>query len=72
MTQKVMMTSTRYLYGTVSMRAQRPTSGRLRTSSMILPVTIEAMTPQNMSGCSVINSGPGRMPWIIIATKMSA
>src|SRR5262245_40903359 len=48
-------------------RTQIPTSGRLSTTNMRLPIHIEATTPQNRSGRSVITRGPGAMPWIIRA-----
>ena len=49
-----------------------PTSGRLSTSSIRLPIHIDATSPQNSSGRSVITCGPGAMPWIIIAPTMIA
>ena len=33
---------------------------------------MEAITPQKRFGCSWSRSGPGRMPWIIKATKIMA
>ena len=49
-----------------------PISGRLMTISIRLPIHIEAITPQNSSGCLVITCGPGWMPWIISAPIISA
>ena len=49
-----------------------PISGRLRTTSIRLPIHIETIIPQNSSGCSVITDGPGGMPWMIIAPIISA
>ena len=40
--------------------------------SIRLPIHIEAITPQNSSGCLVITCGPGWMPWIISAPIISA
>src|SRR5215468_3112563 len=42
----------------------RPTRGRFRASSIRLPTYMEAMKPQNTSGCSLTSCGPGGMPWI--------
>ena len=40
--------------------------------SIRLPIHIEAITPQNSSGCLVITCGPGWMPWIISAPIIRA
>ena len=40
----------------------RPTSGRLRASSIRLPTYMEATKPQNTCGCSVTSCGPGAIP----------
>ena len=37
-----------------------------------MPIHIEAMTPQNSAGCSVMTDGPGWMPWMIMAPIISA
>ena len=50
----------------------RPTSGRLSASSIRLPTYIEAMKPQNTSGCSVTSCGPGGTPWISSAAISTA
>ena len=49
-----------------------PISGRLMTSSIRLPIHIDATMPQNRVGRSVITCGPGWMPWIIMAPIISA
>ena len=49
-----------------------PTSGRLMTSNIRLPIHIEAIMPQNRLGFLVITPGPGTMPWIVIAPTISA
>ena len=59
-------------YGTRSRLTQTPTSGRLMTTSIRLPIHIEAIMPQNSSGCLVITCGPGTMPWIVMAPTISA
>ena len=43
----------------VSSFTHSPISGRLRTTSIRLPIHIEAMMPQNSAGCSVATFGPG-------------
>ena len=40
--------------------------------SIRLPIHMEAITPQNRSGCLVITCGPGWMPWIMSAPIISA
>ncbi len=49
-----------------------PTSGRLMTTSIRLPSHIDAIMPQNNSGCLVMTCGPGTMPWMVMAPTMSA
>jgi len=41
-------------------------------TSMALPIHIEAIMPQNRSGCLVITCGPGTMPWMVMAPTISA
>ena len=41
-------------------------------TSSTLPIQKLAIRPQKMSGCSVMSCGPGVMPWIISAPRMSA
>ena len=49
-----------------------PTSGRLSTSSTTLPTYMEAMNPQNSSGCWRISNGPGLTPCTIMAASITA
>ena len=49
-----------------------PISGRLSTTSMRLPSHMLAIRPQNSAGCLLMISGPGVMPWIIMAPIISA
>ena len=42
------------------------------TTSIRLPIHIEAIRPQKSSGCLVITCGPGTMPWIVMAPTISA
>ena len=49
-----------------------PISGRLMTSSIRLPIHMEATMPQNRSGRLSITAAPGAMPWMIIAPIISA
>ncbi len=49
-----------------------PISGRFSSTSMRLPIHIEAITPQNRAGCSVATSGPGMMFLMIMAPIISA
>ena len=49
-----------------------PTSGRLRITSIRLPIHIEAIRPQNSSGLLVITCGPGWMLCMIMAPRISA
>ena len=41
-------------------------------TSIRLPSHIEAIMPQNSSGCLVITCGPGTMPWMVMAPTISA
>ena len=41
-------------------------------TSIRLPIHIEAIMPQNSSGCLVITCGPGTMPWMVMAPTISA
>src|SRR5262252_2500236 len=50
----------------------KPISGRLRASSIRLPTHVEAMKPQNTSGCSATSCGPGGTPWISSAAISTA
>ncbi len=38
----------------------------------MLPIQKLAIRPQKMSGCSLINCGPGTMPWMINAPSSKA
>src|SRR5260221_6970279 len=49
-----------------------PIIGRLMTTSIKLPIHIEAIMPQNRSGFLVMTSGPGWMPWMIMAPTINA
>ena len=49
-----------------------PINGKLRMTSIRLPIHIEAIIPQKSPGRSVITCGPGAMPWIIIAPIIRA
>jgi hypothetical protein len=69
---KTMIAGNSRRYGTVSSFTHRPISGRLRISSMRLPIHMLAISPQNRSGRRVMTSGPGAMPWIMRAPRMSA
>ena len=51
---------------------RRRTSGRLMTSSIRLPIHMLAMIPQKSRGLFTITSGPGTMPWMVIAPTISA
>ncbi|MCY1238625.1 hypothetical protein D9M72_513750 [compost metagenome] len=51
---------------------QSPINGRLITTSIRLPIHIEAMMPQKSAGCSDATFGPGTIPWMIIAPIISA
>jgi hypothetical protein len=41
-------------------------------TSIRLPSHIEAIMPQNSSGCLIITCGPGTMPWMVMAPTISA
>ena len=49
-----------------------PIIGRLMTTSIRLPIHIETIMPQKRSGFLVMTSGPGWMPWMIMAPTISA
>src|SRR5213593_1075240 len=59
-------------YGTLRRYTNTPTSGRLRINRTTLPTYMEAMNPQNSSGCCLIRSGPGETPCTIIAASITA
>src|SRR6478752_2956820 len=59
-------------YGTRSSVTHTPTNGKLMMTSMRLPSHIEAIMPQNSSGCLVMTCGPGTMPWMVIAPTINA
>ena len=42
------------------------------TTSIRLPIHIETIMPQKRSGFLVMTSGPGWMPWMIMAPTISA
>src|SRR5690625_200126 len=44
----------------------------LSNNSITLPMSNEAMSPQNRSGLVLTSCGPGWMPWTCIATNMTA
>lgn len=50
--------------GILRIRAKMPTNGKLIINNKKLPIYILAISPQNKSGCWVINAGPGVIPWI--------
>ena len=72
MQQKITIIGNRCRYGTRNSRTHTPTSGRLMMTSIRLPSHIEAIMPQNSSGCLVITCGPGTMPWMVMAPTISA
>ena len=49
-----------------------PISGRFNSTRSRLPTHIETMMPQNNCGWDVATSGPGTMPWMIMAPIISA
>ncbi len=49
-----------------------PIIGRLMMTSIRLPIHIEAIMPQKRSGFLVMTSGPGWMPWMIMAPTINA
>ena len=59
MQQNTMMDGNRYLFGSCSNFTQMPISGRLRMTSMRLPIHMLAISPQNSSGCLAMMFGPG-------------
>ena len=58
--------------GALSSRVKMWMSGMFSPSSTTLPMSIETMTPQNSSGWVSMSCGPGVMPWIMSAPKMTA
>src|SRR5467141_376070 len=72
MAQNSRIAGARNRYGTVSSFTHMPIIGRLMITSIRLPIHIEAIMPQNRSGFLVMTSGPGWMPWIIMAPTISA
>src|SRR6266404_8728086 len=72
MQQNTMMDGYSSRYGTRSRLTQMPTSGRLMTTSIRLPSHIDAIMPQNNSGCLLMTCGPGTMPWMVMAPTISA
>src|ERR1700759_1910158 len=66
------MAGARKRYGTVSIFPHMPIIGRLMTTSIRLPIHIEAIMPQNRSGFLVMTSGPGWRPWVIMAPTINA
>jgi hypothetical protein len=54
------------------MRTHTPISGTLRITSSTLPIQKLATRPQKMSGWSEISCGPGWMPLMISAPRISA
>src|SRR3990167_6520048 len=70
--QKTRIAGYRMGYGMRRRFTNRPTSGRFRISSTALPTYMDAMNPQNSSGCCLISSGPGDTPCTIIAASMTA
>jgi len=59
-------------WGTRAMRVKSPIRGRLRMSSITLPMYMLTMTPQNMSGRWETSMGPGRIPCSIKAPSRLA
>src|SRR3989442_5031823 len=49
-----------------------PINGRLSTTSIRLPIHIDAINPQNRLGLFVMTCGPGWMLWIVIAPTIIA
>ena len=41
-------------------------------TSIRLPSHIDAIMPQNRSGCLVMTCGPGTMPWMVMAPTINA
>ena len=56
----------------VSMRVNRPTSGRFMISRMTLAISSAAISPQTISGCSVNIAGPGVMLYSVSAPIITA
>src|SRR4051812_11776023 len=72
MTQNIMISGYRYAYGMRRRGTNSPTNGRVSASSITLPTYIQATKPQNPSGWSFTNDGPGGPPWIISAAISTA
>src|SRR5215203_5435777 len=60
------------LYGRRRSCAHMPTSGRLSTSSMTLPMYMLTTIAQNSAGFWLIINGPGCSPWMMKAPMSSA
>src|SRR5438552_23311 len=58
------MSGNRMPYGTRKSCTHSPMSGKLSTSSIAFPTYMLAITPQKISGCSLMRSGPGCTPWM--------
>ncbi|MCY1522811.1 hypothetical protein D9M68_576810 [compost metagenome] len=71
-TLTMVIAGTRIQVGTLSMRANRPTSGMFITSRMTLPMNSEAIRPQTTSGCCSNSSGPGVMLYRVRAPIITA
>ncbi|MNC86959.1 hypothetical protein D3C83_26500 [compost metagenome] len=72
MQQNMRIAGKRTRYGIDRSFTQIPTSGRLRITSMRLPIHIDTTRPQKRPGFCVITCGPGTMPCSIIAPSMRA
>ena len=49
-----------------------PTRGRLSRRSTTFPTYMLAISPQKIAGCSLMNSGPGVIPWTMSAASRTA
>src|SRR3990170_3303552 len=72
MQENAMMQGNKNRYGTLSRLTHRPISGRFRTRSIEFPIHMLATNPQKRSGFCVITWGPGAIPWMVSAPRMSA
>src|SRR5512139_2885659 len=72
MAQNSRIAGARKRYGTVRSFTHMPIIGRLMMTSIRLTIHIETIMPQNRSGLLVISSGPGWIPWMIMAPTISA
>src|SRR5438309_2991997 len=70
--QKQSIAGYRYEYGIRRRLTNNPTSGRLSTSSTMLPTYMLATNPQNNCGSCVMSNGPGEMPCTMIAASITA